>query len=386
VSEVSEVSEVSVVSELSGVARAGFDRRGFLRLAGVGGASVGLAMFLAACSTGGGSSSSAGSTAKAGAAGSFGTIALQLGWVKNVEFAGEYFATQKGYYKAAGFDAVTLLAGGGQTPAETVVLSGQALVGMSSIPEVAAAIAKNAPLKVIAVGYQKNPFCLMSLEGKTPIRTVADMKGKRIGVQADNQVTFEGFLKANGLTLSDVDMVATQYSIAPLEAGKYDAHMSFTTNEVIEAQEDGYTPVVLPFAGNGLDFATNPYFVTQDTLDSKRDLLKAFLVAEVRGWTDAVKDPAQGAAYAVNVFGKDQNLALGEQTKEATAQNALVATADTNKHGLLGLTDTLAAATVKSLGDMGTTVTAKKLFDFSLIQEVFKENPDLIVKLPVAAI
>jgi ABC-type nitrate/sulfonate/bicarbonate transport system substrate-binding protein len=244
-------------------------------------------------------------------------------------------------------------------------------------------VAKGAGLKVIAVCYQKNPFCLLSLKEKTPISSIAELKGKRVGVQSDNQVAFEGFLKANNLTTKDVDVVATQYSIAPLESGKYDAQIAFTTNEVLLAKEDKFTPVVLPFADNGLSFATNPIFVTTDTLKNKRDLIKAFLTAEIRGWTAAIKDPTQSAKYAAEIYGKDQNLTVAEQTLEATAQNAQIVTADTNKNGLFTMTSALLDQTVSSLGDMGTKITAGDLFDLSLLKEVYTEHPELIVNLPV---
>src|SRR5947199_139859 len=38
-------------------------------------------------------------------------ISVQLSWIKNSEFAGEFEADSKGYYKAAGFDKVDLVAG-----------------------------------------------------------------------------------------------------------------------------------------------------------------------------------------------------------------------------------------------------------------------------------
>lgn len=366
-----------------------FDRRNFLRLVGAGGAAAGGGFLLAACGSSASSSSSsaaAAGTASASGAGSFGSTSIQLSWVKNVEFAGEYFATEKGYYKDAGFSSVNLIAGGGQTPTESVILAGQALVGMSSLPETAASVAQGAGLKVIAVGYQINPFCLLSLKEKTPIATIADLKGKKVGVQSDNQVAFQGFLKANNLTSGDVDIVATQYSVSPLEAGKYDAQIAFTTNEAIAVKQDGYTPVILPFADNGLSFATNPYFVTNETLSSKRDELKALFVAEIRGWTDAVRDPAQAAKYAVEIFGKDQNLEVGEQTMEAQAANALIVSADTNKNGLFTMTDSLISSTIASLKAMGTNVTAANLFDFSVLSEIYQEHPDLIVQLPITPV
>lgn len=356
-----------------------FDRRGFLRLGGTAALGIGGAAILAACAPSSPSSSTSPSGAGASVApGAYGTIAVKLSWIKNIEFAGEFFATENGYYTAAGFASVDLLAGGDQTTAEAAVTSGAALVGLSSPSITGPAVLQGAPLKIIGSTYQKNPFCLLSLEEGKPIKTVADLKGKKIGVQSGgNQTIFEGFLAANGLTDSDVEVVGTQYDIAPLEQGKYDAHMSYVTNEPILAKADGYTPVVLAFADNGLPFVAETFTVTQDSIDSKRDLLKAFLVAEIKGWTDAVKDPAKSADLAVNNFGKDQKLDLKEQTNEAKAQNTLILTDDVNANGLFTMTQDLIDANITSLKAMGTDITADQLFDLSLLDEVYQEHPEL---------
>jgi ABC-type nitrate/sulfonate/bicarbonate transport system substrate-binding protein len=358
-----------------------FDRRSFLRIGGAAAGVVGTTAVLAACS--GTSSSGSSGSASSGAAANYGTIAVQLSWIKNIEFAGEFFATENGYYKKAGFGTVTLLAGGsGSTTAEEIIISGKALVGLSAPIATAPSIIKGAPLKIIATTYQKNPFCLMSLESGTPIRTVADLKGKKIGVQAGaNQTIIAGFLKANGLAKSDVTIVTTGFDIAPLVSGKYDAHMSYVTNEPILAESEGHKPVLLVFADNGLPFVAETFTVLQDTIDKKRALLKAFLKAEIQGWTDAVKDPAKSASLAATKYGKGANfgkdLDTSEQTKEATAQNELILTADVNTNGLFTMTQDLIDQNIKSLSAMGYDITADKLFDMSLIEEVYKENPSL---------
>lgn len=247
------------------------------------------------------------------------------------------------------------------------------------------ALGAGAPLKVVSITHAQGRFTTALLVSKnSPIKTVADLKGKKIGVQSGgNQTIFEGFLKANGLTTSDVTMVTTQYDIAPLEAGKYDAHMSYITNEPILAEADGFTPVVLGFADNGLPFVAETFTTTQDAIDNKRDTLKAFLKAEVQGWTDAAKDPAQSAKYAAEKYGKDQDLDVAEQTKEAEAQNTLILTDDVNKNGLFTMTDELVAENIASLKAMGTDITAEKLFDLTLINEVYKENPELITTFTI---
>ena len=63
----------------------------------------------------------------------YGTVAVQLSWLKNIEFAGEYFADSKGYYKDAGFGSVNLIAGGAaSTSVEAGLGTGKIWIGMSA--------------------------------------------------------------------------------------------------------------------------------------------------------------------------------------------------------------------------------------------------------------
>ena len=365
---------------MSAFTAAPHSRRMFLgAAAGLGALSLGA---LAAC----GSSDSPSASGSASGAASFGKAAVQLSWIKNIEFAGEYFATEKGYYTDAGFDSVELLAGGGNTGAEEVVISGQALVGLSSPSITAPSVASGAPLKIIGATYQKNPFCILSLKEKTPIATPADLKGKRLGVQSGgNQIIFEGFLKANGLTKDDVKLVTVQYDPTVLAGDTIDGFMAYITNEPIIMKAAGYTPVVLGLADNGLAFVAETFTVSDESIATKRDALKAYLKAEIKGWTDAVKDPEQSAKYAVEKYGADQKLKLAEQTAEAKAQNSLILTEDVNSNGLFTMTDQLIQDNISALAAMGTTVTAAQLFDLSLLTEVYTENPDLKTSFTIPA-
>jgi ABC-type nitrate/sulfonate/bicarbonate transport system substrate-binding protein len=371
-------------------------RRSFFRLAGLGVAGVGLA----ACSSGtttatsstasaAASSSSAaasGAAASGGAAastaiapGSNGSISLQLSWIKNIEFGGEYMADSKGYYTDAGFTAVDLVTGPVDS-ADALVAAGNVTVGISAPDATARFISEQgAPLKVIASTFQKNPFCILSLESGKPIRTVADLAGKTIGIQAGtNQQIFAGFLKANNVDPSTLTQVVVQYEPTPLTEGKVDGFMAFLTNEPFLVKNQGFTPVTLSFAENGLPLTSETYCVLQETIDTQRDMLKAFLVAEILGWTDAVADPAAAAALAVNVYGKDLGLDLAGQTEQAIAQNELIVSADTKANGLFTLTEELQGQIITALGEIGITITAEDLFDLSMLNEIYADNPSLI--------
>ena len=201
-------------------------RRSFLRFAGLGVAGVGLAACSSGTTTTTSSSAAAadGSTAAASgsavstaiAPGSNGSISLQLSWIKNIEFGGESFAESKGYYTQAGFSAVDLVTGPVDS-ADALVAAGNVTVGISAPDATARFISEQgAPLKVIASTFQKNPFCILSLEQGKPIRTVADLAGKKIGIQAGtNQQIFEGFLKANNVDPASLTQVVVQFEPTP---------------------------------------------------------------------------------------------------------------------------------------------------------------------------
>ena len=347
-------------------------RRDFLRLGGHGVA--GLA--LVAC--GGGSSGSAPAAGAAAAPASFGDLSMQLSWIKNIEFGGEYMADSKGYYTQAGFSKVDLVTGPVDS-ADALVVAGNVTVGVSAPDATARFITEQgAPLKIIGATFQKNPFCILSIEQGKPIRTLADLAGKTVGIQAGtNQQIFAGFLKANGIDPASVKQVVVQYEPTPLTEKKVDGFMAFLTNEPFLVKQQGFTPVTLAFADNGLPLASETLVVLQDTIDKDRDKLKAFLKAEIQGWNDAVADPAAVAKLAVETYGKDLKLDLAGQTEQAKAQNELVSTAETKTNGLFTISDAAVAANLKSLGSMGITVTADQLFDLSLVKEVYAENASL---------
>ncbi|MBM9467883.1 ABC transporter substrate-binding protein [Nakamurella leprariae] len=376
----------------SALARA-TDRRNFLRLAGL--SAVGLGGLVACGSdsgSGGSSSSSSSSAASSGAAtsgsssaaavepGAYGDISLQLSWIKNIEFAGEFMADSKGYYTAAGFGSVDLVTGPVDS-ADALVLAETVDIGLSA-PDATARfiVEQGAPLKIIGSTFQKNPFCILSIEEGTPIRTVEDLKGKTLGIQAGtNQTIFEGFLRANGIDPSEVTQQVVQYEPTPLTEKAVDGFMSYLTNEPFIVAAEGFTPVTLGFANNGLPLTAETFTVLQSTIDDNRDMLKAFLKAEIQGWNDAVADPEESARLAVEVYGSSLGLDLPGQTEQMIAQNDLVVTEDTKANGLFTLTDALLTDIIGAMGEVGIEITADQLFDLSLLEEVYAENPDLIV-------
>ncbi|MBD8044408.1 ABC transporter substrate-binding protein [Arthrobacter sp. Sa2BUA2] len=322
-----------------------------------------------------------GSGAEAGTeAADYGTLDLNLSWIKNAEFAGEYFADANGYYAEAGFSDVNLIAGGpGGTSSETMVLSGGALVGTSSPMGVAPVIVEEeAPLKIIGTTYQKNPFVIVSLTG-APITTPADLAGKRIGVQAGvNETLFDALLEVNGIDPGSLEKVPVQYDPQPLVNGDVDGFFGYLTNEVLTLELAGHKTAVLPFADNGLPFIAESFVATDESIETRREELKAFLVATLRGWKDAVADAEESARLAVEVYGADLNLDPAKEKMQAEEQNTkLVVSPETDANGLFTISESLIEDNLAILKLAGYDLAAEDIFDLSLLAEVYEENPEL---------
>lgn len=336
------------------------------------------ALALSACSSG----ADAPASSSGGAAASYGDLALQLSWIKNEEFSGEFFADSQGYYTDAGFSSVTMTPGPSTGGPE--LISGTADVALSDAVSIGSIVAsEGAPLKIIGTTYQKNPFTVLSLKDGADIKTPQDMVNKKIGVQDSNTALFTALLAANGLEAGDgegqVHVVPVQYDPAPLVNNEVDGFIAYLTNEAITVAAGGHAVTNLPFADNGLPFVAETITTTDDAIANKRDMLKAFLVAEIKGWTDAVNDPAAGAKLAVDNYGKDLNLNLDNSVAGATVQaQDLVVSDETAKNGLLTISDALQEETIKSLSGAGIDLKASDLFDLSLLKEVYDENPDLV--------
>lgn len=331
------------------------------------------ALTLTACSSGSSSSESSSEESTDG----FGDITVQLSWIKNEEFAGEYFADSEGFYTDAGFGSVTLVPGPSTGAAE--LISGSADVALSDAVSIGSVVAsEGAPLKIIGTTFQKNPFTILSLASGGNISTPEDLKGKRIGVQDSNTPLFQALLAANGIDPAEVTIVPVQYDPAPLINGEVDGFVAYLTNEAITVEAQGLPTTNLAFADNGLPFVAETFTVTQDAIDNNREMLKAFLAAEIRGWTMAVADPEAGARLAVDNYGKDLGLNLEKSIAGATEQNTLIVSDETAANGLFTISDDLQAATIESLSGAGIDLEASDLFDMSLLSEVYEENPDLV--------
>jgi ABC-type nitrate/sulfonate/bicarbonate transport system substrate-binding protein len=301
---------------------------------------------------------------------SLGRIAYQLGWIKNFQFAGEYIADHKGYYRKFGLE-VDLLAGGPNMIAEPIVASGKALAGQSMPDMMVSAIRQGAALTCVAACYQRNVSAIMSLAA-TPLKTPQEMIGKKIGIQPNNLVIWRAFLKINGIALSSIHSVPVQFDFTPLVAGEVDGFFGEVIDDAVQLRAKGHDIHTLLLADFGYKMFTATYTVATDSLRDKtrRAQLVAFLKGDIMGWQDALQDPVLGARLTTEVYGKGNGLDLQSQEESCRVQNEFIVSPDTQKHGIFWMTPELVQQTITTLAAAGVKATPD-MFTNELLEEVY---------------
>jgi len=331
---------------------------------------------LAACGESDSESDTSSASGSDSSATDFGTLDLQLSWVKNNSFAGIYIADQEKYFADAGFTKVDLLAGGPNVAPDEVVASGTAMLGTTNTDTAAFAILAGSGTIVIASHFLTNPFCVISLPD-APIKKPADMEGKKIGVTAYNQTVWEAFLEAAGVDGSKVTVVPVQFDPSPLTNGEIDGYVGFVNDQPASLEAQGVKIEIMMFADFGYQLVQESVIVKKSALESQRAAVKAALIADIKGWRKSVEDPDLGPKLTTTIYGKDLGITI-EQLEFASAyQKDLVYPASAATNGVLLVTEELQAASITSLGLGGIDITAEQLFDMSLMEEIYKENPEL---------
>lgn len=293
-------------------------------------------------------------------------VGFQLSWLHSVQFAGSYIAQDRGWWRQAGLD-VRLMQGGPNAPVEPPVVAGTALVGISAADYTAAAVAQGADFRIIGVAMQKNPFVIASLPGN-PVRTPADLSGKRIGMAIANTPVLRALCTLNRVDADSVTIIPTQYSAQPLIAGEVDCLLCWETDLPVAMAVNGIEAVTMLMADHGYALHSQTYIATRDSLASRRKELLSLMAGEIRGWGAYRADTDAAAELTLRMF-PDAGLDAKTQKMQAARQVPLMFSALTDAQGFGSWDDAGVAANIETLALLGHKVTPD-LWDRSILDEI----------------
>ena len=221
-------------------------------------------------------------------------VTIQLSWTHSSQFAGYYAADQLGYYAAEGL-AIKFIEGGPAVDRLKAVLDGSAQFGIASGTNIIEARAAGNQIVGIAAILRRDPFAFFAL-ASSGITRPQDFKGKVIQIRVRAHPYLYPILTRVGIT-PDQLTEANDAAFDDLYTGKVDVATGFVTTQLVDAQRAGYKLNVIYPDDYGVHSLSDVIFTTDTFLAQNHDLALRFLRATLKGWTYAVENPVQAAAF-----------------------------------------------------------------------------------------
>ena len=151
-------------------------------------------------------------------------LTLLLDWFVNPDHAPLIVAQERGFFAAHGLE-VEIIAPSDPNDPPKLVAAGKADIGVSYQPQLHIQVAEGLPLVRFGTLVATPLNTLVVLED-SPIKTLADLKGRKIGfsVGGFEDALLRAMLAPHGLGLDDVTLINVNFSLSPaLISGQVDA-------------------------------------------------------------------------------------------------------------------------------------------------------------------
>ena len=272
-------------------------------------ATMALAVGVAAC---GGDDDSSDSGDTGDTAAQVQDATLVLDFIPGAVHSGIYEAVEKGYYEDNGINLKIIEP---TSTADTLKLidAGKADFGIADGIDLATQIADGREAQGIMAIAQRPPGGLITLE-EDGITDPKMLEGETVGVTgvpSDNAILNTIMADAGG-NVDDVDVVTIGFNgVQSLEAGKVKAFTGFIPADGVQVEADGYKTKNFPLDEyGGPSYPGLVVFSTESMIGEDPDLMKGFVDATIKGYQDALEDPAAAIdALISQTQGIDKQLA-----------------------------------------------------------------------------
>jgi len=227
--------------------------------------------------------------------------------------------------------------------------------------------AKGAPIKTIFFGAALPNYFLMSAQ---PIRSVAELKGKYVGISrfgGTTDLAARVALSKNGLDPQrDVVLIMIGFPstrIAALMSGSVAATIANPPDNVLLKQK-GFNELL--FLGDAIEFPSNGFATTERKLTAERVQVKRMLRALYRGLIFARERAAETVAIVEREWKLDPTVA---KESYASVLRSISRDGAASEAGMKVHADII-RQTEKGMGE----ISLKKMVDFSVIEDVRREG------------
>lgn len=231
-------------------------------------------------------------------------VTLNLKWLHQAQFAGNYVAAEKGFYANEGLK-VNLVPYSYDSNSIDSVVKGEAEFGIAGADEILLAREKGLLIKAIAVIYKTNPVVAYSLK-KSGIVKPQDFIGKTVGIEKGTNVEYlyNAMMQKLDIDRSKIKEVAIGYDAKELLDGTVDVATGYVINEPNLVKEAGQDTNIILMSDYGINMYGDVIFTTENLINNNPDLVSRFLDATLEGWQYAIENQEEATdivlKYAVN--------------------------------------------------------------------------------------
>jgi NitT/TauT family transport system substrate-binding protein len=288
-------------------------------------------------------------------------------------FAPHFVALEKGYYDKQGLKVDIQPGGPGIDPLK-IVLTGDADVGLASYDQILLAREKGLPLIAIGEDTTKSGVGFISL-ASSGIKTPQDFIGRKVGVMpgTDKGTVYEALMSKLGIDRSKIQEIPVQFNLVVLFNRTVEVFPAFISNQPIIARDNGFEVNVIDPDQYGITPGGNVFFTSEETLRKKRDLLEAFLRAELAAIMDSQSMNDGEVVDCVikynNQLKRDTEIRIWQATK------ALILPKDRSTVGIMPREKWEQTAQLfKQAGLLKTTPDFEKCYTNALVEDIHKRG------------
>ncbi len=232
------------------------------------------------------------------------------------QFAGLCWAQRKGLYARAGLDVNLCASLADEDSSLDKVMAGGICAGSSEDNLIATANAVGKGVKVLAAMLQETPLVIMT-KRSSGIRSLADLRGKRVAMHADGIQVLKAVLGLEGVDLASVDISEVSFDLDRLLHNEFDCVQGYGMTESVLLAARGAEPHIIPVRHHNLHPYAQVFFASELCIEQAPDILRAFLEVSFEGWRQAMNHRDETARIIVEMSDGPTNWDFERQVLEA---------------------------------------------------------------------
>ena len=279
-------------------------------------------------------------------------VTFATDWKAQAEQGGFYQAKALGLYEKAGLD-VTIRGGGPGVNIPQLLGASAIDFGMGSNSFIPLNMVRaGVPAKAVMAAFQKDPQVLIT-HPRADITTLADIKGKPVMIADASINAFWVWLRAK-YDFSDRQIRKYTFNLAPFLVNPKAVQQGYVTSEPYTiSTRGGFEPQVFLLSDFGYPSYAAMVLAQNRLIEDRPELVQAFVNASIEGWRSYIYgDPSPGNKLIL-AANPDMRQDIIDQAIEQLRQRGMLASPDTEKHGLGAMSEARWQSFFKTMSENG---------------------------------